>query len=322
LPVQSRADHLCLPRSLVLIVIFASLGHPTAAPFTGNPLFTTVYASSSNHRSHSPPIVGCPCSAFPTNHSPRRDVSASRQPRPLLQPPPFEGTLNSVKATRSQSTPSCRCNSVAYQSLVSSANSTDARARRHTKKTTTPYHTGRLLLQACCRADAHFAACVQHSRTCFSVLLRQVTRPTMVHRNDVISNISNLRILQRGYRKGVTRGCACCNPCVNKNELPRQECFFLFVACNTPRCLPRQNSPLPKEPVRAGLEEYRQTNNRSRADCYTIPACGGEATLIFLVPYCTLLSPQHHRSATEVLLDHTGVWRNSCQSVVVSDVIS
>ena len=34
LPVQSRADHLCLPRSLALIVIFASLGQPTAAPFT------------------------------------------------------------------------------------------------------------------------------------------------------------------------------------------------------------------------------------------------------------------------------------------------
>ena len=169
--------------------------------------------------------------------------------------------------------------------------------------------------------DAHFAACVQHPRTCFSVPLRQVTRPTTVHRNDVISNISNLCILQRRYRKGVTRGCACCNLCVNTNELHRQE-FFLFVACDTPRCHPRQDSPLLGKPVRAKLEEYCQTNHRCRADNYTIPACGDEATLIFLVPHYTLQSPQHHRSATEVLLDHTGVWRNSCQSVVVSDFIS
>lgn len=146
-----------MPRSLVLIVIFAPLGQPTAAPFTRNRLFAIVYASSSNHHNHSPPIVACPCSAFPTNQSPRRHVSASRQPRPLLQPPPFEGTLDSVKATRSQSTPTCRCNSVAYQSLVSSV--TTARAHRHTKKTktTTLYRTRRLLLlQACCRVERSF----------------------------------------------------------------------------------------------------------------------------------------------------------------------
>jgi len=66
----------------------------------------------------------------------------------------------------------------------------------------------------------------------------------------------------------------------------------------------------------------RRTTAAEPITIYTIPACGDEATLIFLVPHYTLQSPQHHRSATEVLLDHTGVWRNSCQSVVVSDFIS
>ena len=139
LPVQSRADHLCLPRSLALIVIFASLGQPTAAPFTGNPLFITVYASSSNHHNHSPPIVGCPCTAFPTNQSPRRHVSASRQPRPLLQPPPFEGTVDFVKPPEAIRHPPV----AAIRSLTRAWHlallCTDARACRRIKKTTTLY---------------------------------------------------------------------------------------------------------------------------------------------------------------------------------------
>jgi hypothetical protein len=214
-------------------VIFAPLGQPTAAPFTGNRLFTIVYASSSNHHNHSPPIVGCPCSAFPTNQSPRRHVSASRQPRPLLQPPPFEGTLDPVKATRSQSTPSCRCNSVAYQSLVSSV--TIARAHRHTKKTTTLYKIRRLLLQACCMVERSFRCLCSTSSHLLLCATSAGDAADNGPPNDVISNISNLCILQRGYRKGVTRSCACCNSCVNTNELSRQE-FFLFVTCNTPRC--------------------------------------------------------------------------------------